>query len=106
MSAPRAQHAALAATLRRLRHEAGLSQIDAAKATGLTQAKISRLENGAFTPRPEDVRRLARAYRASAEERAELEQIAQDLTDSQVYARIILQRGGWEIQEKFRRLEA
>lgn len=105
MSTPRAQHATLSAILRRLRHEAGLSQIQVAEATGLSQAKISRLEKGKFTPHVEDVRRLGRAFRASATEQRELERIAQDLTDGQVYTRIILQRGGWEMQQKAGRLE-
>jgi transcriptional regulator with XRE-family HTH domain len=83
----------------------GLSQIAAAQASGITQAKISRLENGLFTPRPQDVRRLARAYQAAPEVRRELEQAAQDLADDRVYSRVILQRGAWRLQAKVARIE-
>ena len=106
MAAPAgSSHSTLAVTLRRLRREAGLSQIAAAQASGITQAKISRLENGLFTPRPQDIRRLARAYQAAPEVRRELEQAAQDLADERVYARVILQRGAWRLQAKVARIE-
>lgn len=98
-------HSTLALTLRRLRNEAGLSQAAAAQTSGITQAKISRLENGLYTPRPEDVRRLARAYRAPPEVRRELEQAARDLADDRVYSRVILQRGAWRLQAKVARIE-
>lgn len=98
-------HSALAMTLRRLRDEAGLSQVAAARASGITQAKISRLENGLFTPRPADIRRLARAYSAAPEIRRELEQAAQDLAEDRVYSRVILQRGAWRLQAKIARIE-
>lgn len=105
MSSPRAQHVALSATLRRLRRDAGLSQVKAARTAGVTQAKISRLENGLFTPQVDDVRRLAQAYRAPAATRRELEQNARDLTEGRVYARMILQRGAWRMQQQVGRIE-
>lgn len=106
MTTPRARHAALSTTLRRLRREAGLSQVEAARAANLTQAKISRLENGLFTPQVDDIRRIVRAYRAPAEVRRELEQAARDLTEGQVYSRVILQRGAWRMQQRAGRIEA
>ncbi|WP_165956458.1 helix-turn-helix domain-containing protein [Kribbella antibiotica] len=91
--------------MRQLRLDAGLSQIEAAAATGLTQAKISRLENGRYTPQPEDVKQLARAYQASPQVRQELEQTASDLSESRVYSRIVLQRGAWRMQQQAGRIE-
>lgn len=105
MDSPRAAHATLSATLRQLRLDAGLSQLEAAAGTGLTQAKISRLENGRYTPQPEDVTCLARAYHASPQIRRELEQTARDLSDSRVYSRIVLQRGAWRMQQQAGRIE-
>lgn len=106
MNSPRAAHATLSATLRQLRLNAGLSQIGAAAAAGLSQAKISRLENGRYTPQPADVQRLVRAYRAPARARRELEQVARDLSESHVYARILFQRGAWRMQQQIGRIEA
>lgn len=105
MDSPRAAHATLSARLRQLRLDAGLSQLEAAAATGLTQAKISRLENGRYTPQPEDVKNLALAYHASAEAREELDQTARDLSENRVYSRIVLQRGAWRMQQQTGRIE-
>jgi transcriptional regulator with XRE-family HTH domain len=53
----------IATNLRRAREACGLSQDDLARASGLTQMTISRLENGRNTPYPRTVKRLARALR-------------------------------------------
>jgi len=106
VDSPRAEHANLAATLRQLRKDAGLSQMEAAAATGLTQVKISRLETGKYTPQPDDVDRVTRAYKAPAKVRRALERTARDLTEGQVYSRIILQRGAWQMQQMTGRIEA
>jgi transcriptional regulator with XRE-family HTH domain len=106
VESPRAEHATLAAALRQLRLDAELSQMEAAAATGLTQAKISRLETGRYTPRPEDVDHLARAYRAPAKVRRSLERTARDLTEGRVYSRIVLQRGAWKMQQMAGQIES
>lgn len=106
MESPRTAHKTLAATLRQLRIDAGLSQTAAAKAAGVTQTKISRLEHGRHTPNPDDVERLAAAYRAPAKVRRELRRAAQDLVEGRVYSRIVLQRGAWHMQERTGRIEA
>ncbi|MGH3319845.1 MAG: helix-turn-helix domain-containing protein [Streptosporangiaceae bacterium] len=106
MSSPRARHTSLSATLGRLRRDAGLSQVEAARAAGVTQAKISRLENGRFTPRVEDVRRLARAYSAPTDVRREVERAARDLAEGRVSSRVVLQRGAWRMQQRAGRIEA
>lgn len=80
--------------------------MDAAAASGLTQAKISRLERGLYTPNPEDVKALARAYKAPAAARRELERTAKDLAENRVYSRVVLQRGAWKLQKQTGRIEA
>ena len=44
-----------------LRKEANLTQADLAKATGLTQSEISRLEDGSRWPRKHTLRRICKA---------------------------------------------
>lgn len=53
----------LSATLRRLRHEAGLSESEAARRAGLTQSKVSRVETARQMPTAAEVERLARCTR-------------------------------------------
>lgn len=58
--------------LARLRRHAGLTGQELGKLTGMSQAKISKIETGAISPNPEDVERLATALRA---EPAEVERL-------------------------------
>lgn len=91
MSTP-ARPAELAATLRKLRADAGLSGVEAARRAGMSQPKISRLENGRQVPTVKEVATLCRAYRASAELRNTLQVIVRDLVADTTPARIVLQR--------------
>jgi transcriptional regulator with XRE-family HTH domain len=96
----------LSATLRRLRQDAHLSGIDAARAAGLSQPKISRLETGKQVPTAAEVEALCRAYSAPARTRRQLLAIARDLREEQVSARVMLQRGAYRMQERIGRIEA
>lgn len=69
----------LSRTLRELRQEAQLSTREAAKRTGFSAAKISRVERGINIPTETDVVTLARAYRAPAQMRSHLTSIARDI---------------------------
>lgn len=69
----------LAATLRRLRHEAGLSGIEAARRAGLSQPTVSRLDTGRRVHTPEEVTALCKAYRAPIDVRRALRDTARDL---------------------------
>ncbi|WSQ15129.1 helix-turn-helix domain-containing protein [Streptomyces sp. NBC_01231] len=75
LSAPRhnptALHLILAAQLRRLRLEAGLSPIAASDALRCSDSKISRLERGEVQLKGRDVADLLRLYGVDAEETAE-----------------------------------
>ncbi len=94
----------LAATLRRLRHDAGLSGTEAARRAGLSQSTVSRLETGRRAPTVKEVVALCKAYRASAEVRAALQATARDLQEGTTSARIVLQRPR-EMQERIGRIE-
>jgi transcriptional regulator with XRE-family HTH domain len=94
----------LAATLRRLRQEAGLSGMEAARRAGLSQSTVSRLETGRRAPTVKEVTVLCKAYRASAELRATLQATARDLQEGITSARIVLQRPR-EMQERIGRIE-
>lgn len=96
----------LSATLRRLRRDAHLSGIEAARAAGLSQPKISRLETGKQVPTAAEVEALCRVYRAPARTRQQLLAIAGDLREEQVSARVMLQRGAYRMQERVGRIEA
>lgn len=94
----------LAATLRRLRQEAGLSGIEAARRAGLSQPTVSWLETGRRAPTVKEVTALCKAYRAPAELRAALQATARDLQEGTTSARIVLQRPR-EMQERIARIE-
>ncbi|MGH3696821.1 MAG: helix-turn-helix domain-containing protein [Pseudonocardiaceae bacterium] len=96
----------LSATLRRLRRDAQLSGIDAARATGLSQPKISRLETGKQIPTTREVEVLCQVYAAPDRIRLQLLTVAQDLRHEQVSARVMLQRGAYRMQERIGRIEA
>lgn len=94
----------LAATLRRLRQDAGLSGIEAARRAGLSQSTVSRLETGRRAPTVKEVTALCRAYRAPAELCAELRATARDIQEGTTSARIVLQRPR-QMQERIGRVE-
>lgn len=96
----------LSATLRRLRQDARMSGTEAARAAGLSQPKISRLETGKQVPTAAEVDALCRAYDAPARTRQQLFTIARDLREEQVSARVLLQRGAYRMQERIGRIEA
>ncbi|MGH3835096.1 MAG: helix-turn-helix domain-containing protein [Pseudonocardiaceae bacterium] len=96
----------LSATLRRLRQDAQLSGIEAARTAGLSQPKISRLETGKQVPLPAEVEALCRVYGAPARTRQQMLTIVRDLREEQVSARVMLQRGAYRMQERIGRIEA
>ena len=95
----------LSAMLRQLRTQAGLSGAEAARRAGLSQSKVSRAETGTFLPTEDDVRALCRVYRATPDERRELLDLTRELRESSTSARVILQRGGWWMQQRIGKLE-
>ncbi|MGW3468809.1 helix-turn-helix domain-containing protein [Saccharopolyspora sp. NPDC000995] len=69
---------ALGAELRRAREESGLGLRQLAAKLGTSHATVSRWENGARSPKPEDVAAYLAKVDASAELRAELVELARD----------------------------
>ena len=94
----------LAATLRQLREQSGLSGIEAARRAGLSQSTVSRLETGRRAPTVEEVTTLCKAYRVPTDVRATLQATARDLQSATSSARIVLQRPR-EMQERIARIE-
>jgi transcriptional regulator with XRE-family HTH domain len=95
----------LSATLRQLRVEAGLSGAEAARRAGLSQSKVSRAETGTFLPTEDDVKALCRIYQPSPDVRRELLDLTRELRQGTTSARVILQRGGWWMQQRIGKLE-
>ena len=109
MSTPRRDDAArLAAGLRELRRAAGLTGAEAGeRAGGISQSKISKIENRLLRPPPGDVRRLCEVYGAPPEQQQELARIAESLhTETVEPRRVTLSRGAHHMQQRIRRLEA
>ncbi len=97
----------LSRTLRELRQAAQLSTRDAAKRTGFSAAKISRVERGINIPTETDVAELARAYSASAQTRSHLASIARDIQPE--HRPVVMARGkGYPsaFQKRLNRIEA
>lgn len=73
----------------------------------MSQATISRFENGKRVPTAADVRALCQVYRAPAATRRELHAIAEDLRESTASARTLLHRvGAPSVQQRIGRIEA
>ncbi|MGH3930772.1 MAG: helix-turn-helix domain-containing protein [Pseudonocardiaceae bacterium] len=95
----------LSAMLRQLRTQASLSGAEAARRAGLSQSKISRAETGSFLPSEDDVKALCRVYRAPPDTRRELLGMTRELRESTTSARVVLQRGGWWMQQRIGKME-
>jgi transcriptional regulator with XRE-family HTH domain len=83
---PTVRHRRLAAELRRLREQCGLTGDEVAERLTWSTAKVSRLENARTGARPEDVRRLLELYEVNGPRQGELIELAAGAT----------QRGWWE----------
>ena len=96
----------LPGTLRQLRQQAGLSQVETARATGMSQPAIVRFESGLQVPTDMQVRALCRAYLVTSAVRRELTNAARDLRSESTATRPVLIKGtGWTIQARIGRIE-
>jgi transcriptional regulator with XRE-family HTH domain len=90
-----------------LRTGASISQIAAASASGVSQAKLSRIENGRALPSVDEVRALASAYGADADEIERLAELAAQRESEFIDARVVLQAGrAHHFQQRARDAEA
>jgi transcriptional regulator with XRE-family HTH domain len=97
--------ARLAHVLRQARKDAGLSGTEAGQRAGMSQSKVSKIENGYLLPSVDDVAALCRAYELGADDRTELIALAAGLRE-EASARVILARGVAEMQRRIGQLEA
>lgn len=111
---PQAAHAArsrlardrLSQELRRLRVEACMTGSAAAQATGMSQSKLSKIENGMLLPSIIDVERLVAELSATRETRLELVELARQLHAEAETRRVVLHRGAHRHQQTIARIEA
>ena len=97
----------LSSTLRRLRREAGgsgLSQAEAGRRAGLSQAAVSRYEAGKFVPSLGDVRASARAYDAGARQSRGARAAGRGFAGYSAPARLVMRRAG-DMQRRVGRIE-
>lgn len=98
------ERAELSATLRRLREDAGLSGVEAARRAGLSQPTVSRLETGRRVPTVKEVAALCKAYRVESGTRAELVSLAKEMEQGTTSSRIVLQNPA-RLQQRIGRIE-
>ncbi|MGO4418715.1 helix-turn-helix domain-containing protein [Streptomyces sp. MCAF7] len=96
----------LAAALRQLRKAAAMTGSQAAGSVGMSQPKISKLENGRLLPSVEDVRTLLTLYRAEAAQRDDLLDLTARLHTTVESNRTILRRGAARQQVQIAQVEA
>jgi transcriptional regulator with XRE-family HTH domain len=96
----------LAAALRDLRQRAGLTGVGAARGTGMSQPKISKLENGLLLPAVADVQALLALYQVPEAEQEELLELAAGLHATIESNRTILRRGAARMQARLGEIEA
>lgn len=97
----------LSATLRRLRHKAGLSESEAARRAGLTQSKVSRIETARQMPTATEVERLCEAYEVPIRAKRALVAVTEDICEQTTPTRTVLHRhGAPRMQERIGRIEA
>lgn len=96
----------LAARLRTLRQDAGLTGVQLAEQCGWTQSKVSKIETCRTVPQAEDVEAWAGAVGASEETRAALVDLAGRALTSVTDWRAELRSGRQARQEEIRDLEA
>ena len=96
----------LGRSLRVLRDAANLRQVDAAAQVGITQAKLSRFEQGRALLEPGQVDALLRLYQAPDAEREILVDLAQIVEDDYADERVVFQSGSTaNLQRRFAELE-
>ncbi|HVL83609.1 MAG TPA: helix-turn-helix transcriptional regulator [Pseudonocardia sp.] len=96
----------LSRALAAARAAADLRQIPVATHTGISQARLSRIERGKSLPTEDEVRALARLYRLDPGRRDELLVMARDARAGIRDSRLVVQRGDTlALQQRWRRIE-
>jgi transcriptional regulator with XRE-family HTH domain len=100
------QRRRLGQELRALREAAGLSGMELARRTGISQSKVSRVEHAQQLPAAADLQAWAKATRASRLQVAGLVELREQAASEQVAWRRELRRGLSEIQAEVKAAEA
>lgn len=96
----------LSRSLLALRGAVGLRQVDVADRTGLSQARLSRIEKGKSLPTEDEVRTLARLYEADDARVEQLVALGRDLRAGIRDTRLVVQRGNTlALQQRWDRIE-
>lgn len=91
----------LAAALRALRSDAGVSGRELSRRLDWSQSKVSKIEQGATKPTPDDVRAWALALRIPAERTDELVELARDVqVEAQTWRDIYRASGGIDRRQR------
>jgi len=97
----------LSSTLRKLRSDAGLSGTEVARQIGTSQRRISDLERGKYTPREDELGRLADLYGAGPAVRRKMIRAVRDFTSEPPKARAMIARhGAYRMQQRILRAES
>ncbi|MFJ9557827.1 helix-turn-helix domain-containing protein [Nocardiopsis sp. NPDC101807] len=93
----------LARALREARADAAVSGVNAGRAAGMSQSKVSKIERALLLPTVDDVAALCRVYGVASEERAELVALAEGLRQ-EASSRVIMARGVSQFQRRINHL--
>ena len=96
----------LSRELRRLRTEAKATGTATARATGMSQSKLSKIENGMLLPSVSDVEKLVSELSAPTETRVELIELTRQVHAEADTRRVVLHRGAHRHQQTVARIEA
>jgi transcriptional regulator with XRE-family HTH domain len=105
LSQPARRPDELSTALRRLRSDADLSGMEAARRAGYSQPKISRFETARQVPTTDEIQVLCRVYGVPPEVRDRLLELATDLTASTIRARTVLSHGARYMQQRVGKIE-
>ena len=96
----------LGARLRTLREAASLTGTQAAKRSGMSQPKISKIEHAVLLPSVEDVETLLRLYGARAGDREQLLELARSLHATYESTRTVMRKEAERSQRQIAAIEA
>ena len=96
----------LGARLRALRETVSLTGTQAAERSGMSQPKISKIENAVLLPSVEDVETLLRLYGARAGDREQLLELARSLHATYESTRTVMRREAERAQRQVAAIEA
>jgi len=95
----------LSRSLRRLRLDAGLTQVQVSERTGLAQSRLSGAESGKRFLDAETIVVLARLYQVAPQEQQRLVELARELHAASLDSRMVFQRASWHTNHFNQRIQ-